>query len=290
MNFSIQYRTSYAYSGPVTENMNTLRVRPAATSSQRADEFSVRVTPEARLHQHVDYFGTHVHEFEVVRPHDALAIDIRARVVTTPPGEPPDPTWDALESPAYERAGGEFLLDIGDRADADLTGLASETRDAGPLATLTRLVDLIPDTFSYQRGITYVGSTIADLLEARAGVCQDFAHLGLVLLRRNGIAARYCSGYLFSAAPDEGPESVEVDTHAWIEALLPDAGTRGEPAWVGVDPTNRQFAGERHVKIGHGRSYSDVPPIKGVYRGTCAGQMDTTVTMTRLDPAESATT
>ena len=288
MNFAIRYQTQYDYSGPVTENMNTLRVRPAATSSQRADDFGVHVTPEARLHQHVDYFGTHVHEFEVVRPHQSLAIDVRARVVTTPPVEPPDPTWDALESPAYQRAGGEFLLDVG--TDRGLAALAGETRGDSPLATIERLVDLIPDTFSYQRGVTYVGSTISDLLAAGAGVCQDFAHLGLVLLRRNAIAARYCSGYLFSSAPDAGPESVEVDTHAWIEALLPDAGTRGEPAWVGIDPTNRQFAGERHVKIGHGRAYADVPPIKGVYRGTCSGEMETTVTMTRLDPAESATT
>jgi transglutaminase-like putative cysteine protease len=119
---------------------------------------------------------------------------------------------------------------------------------------------------------------------------QDFVHLALVLLRRNGIAARYVSGYLFSAPRDGGTAPVEVQTHAWIEALLPGTGGRGEPIWVGADPTNRVLAGETHVKIGHGRRYGDVPPIKGVYRGAGGAELDASVHMTRLDPAASART
>jgi transglutaminase-like putative cysteine protease len=134
--------------------------------------------------------------------------------------------------------------------------------------------------------VTYVGSTIEDLLDAGAGVCQDFAHLALVLLRRNGIAARYVSGYLF--APPEGHEDVdsaEVETHAWLEALVPPGEGGGEPQWVGIDPTNRCLAGERYVKIGHGRHYRDVPPIKGVYRGTATARLDASVRMHRTDAA-----
>jgi transglutaminase-like putative cysteine protease len=133
-----------------------------------------------------------------------------------------------------------------------------------------------------------IGSAIEDLLAAGAGVCQDFVHLGLVLLRRHGIAARYVSGYLWAAPEDDGDDSVEVETHAWLEALLPAGGRRGEPVWVGADPTNRRLAGETHVKIGHGRNYSDVPPVKGVYRGTASADLDASVTMTRLDPQASA--
>jgi transglutaminase-like putative cysteine protease len=133
-----------------------------------------------------------------------------------------------------------------------------------------------------------VGSTIDDLLAAGAGVCQDFVHLALVLLRRHGIAARYVSGYLFSAPEDGGTDSVEVQTHAWLEALLPGTGGRGESSWVGADPTNRRLAGETHVKIGHGRTYADVPPIKGVYRGAAGAELEASVRMTRLDPAASA--
>ena len=98
-------------------------------------------------------------------------------------------------------------------------------------------------------------------------MCQDFVHLSLVLLRRRGIAARYVSGYLWAAPEDDGADSVEVDTHAWLEALLPGTDGRGEPVWVSADPTNRRLAAETHVKIGHGRFYSDVPPVKGLYMG-----------------------
>jgi len=133
--------------------------------------------------------------------------------------------------------------------------------------------------------------TLRDTIFMRQGitcVCQDFVHLALILLRRRGIAARYVSGYLFASPPDGGFDSVEVDTHAWLEVLLPDGGERGEPVWVGVDPTNRARAGEQYVKIGHGRRYDDVPPIKGVYRGGAPAELSASVVMTRLDPATSA--
>ena len=132
--------------------------------------------------------------------------------------------------------------------------------------------------------MTYVGSTVEDLLEAGAGVCQDFAHLALVLLRRHGLAARYVSGYLFAPAAGEETDSAEVDTHAWVEALIP-APDGGDPVWVAADPTNRTLAGEDHVKIGHGRHYSDVPPIKGVFRGGATAELDASVRMTRTDAA-----
>jgi transglutaminase-like putative cysteine protease len=101
------------------------------------------------------------------------------------------------------------------------------------------------------------------------------------------VAARYLSGYLFAAGGSGGEESIEVDTHAWLEALLPVPGG-GEPVWVGADPTNRGLAGENHVKIGHGRHYADVPPIKGVYRGAANAALSASVTMTRLDRVDPA--
>ena len=107
-------------------------------------------------------------------------------------------------------------------------------------------------------------------------------HLSLILLRDAGIAARYVSGYLFAASGNGSGNSVEVNTHAWVEALMP--GAEGEEAvWVGADPTNRKLAGDEHVKIGHGRHYGDVAPIGGVYRGAggAAGH-DVNVRMTRV--------
>ena len=108
------------------------------------------------------------------------------------------------------------------------------------------------------------------------------------LLRHHGIAARYVSGYLFAAESDDAGESVEVDTHAWLEALLPGADGTADPVWIGVDPTNRGLTGETHVKIGHGRHYADVPPIKGVYRGAASATLAASVTMTRLEGTDPA--
>jgi transglutaminase-like putative cysteine protease len=289
MNFAIRYLTSYEYDGDVVDNLNALRVKPMANGRQRCDEFSVRLSPEVRLHRHADYFGTEVVEFEISRPHRNLTIDVRARVSTKPVSEPPQATWDALREPSYREAGGEFLLQTDDAAGhPDLQELLATTRAAStPLATLMLISELIPDRFEYRKGATYVDSTVWHLLDIGAGVCQDFVHLGVCLLRHHGIAARYVSGYLFAGGSGDGQESIEVDTHAWLEALLPVPGS-GEPVWVGADPTNRGLAGEKHVKIGHGRHYPDVPPIKGVYRGVANSKLEASVTMTRLDRVDPA--
>ncbi len=285
MHFSIRHLTEYRYDEAVTDNLNALRVRPATTSNQRCDEFHVRIDPETRVSRHLDYFGTEVLEFGIPTAHEALTIDVRARVVTSDPPEPPAGPWNALHSTGYLEAGGEYLLPWQDeQLEGVLDDLDQQLRASSPLATLRLLCELVPDRFEYRRGATYVGSTISDLLDAGAGVCQDFVHLGLVLLRRHGIAARYVSGYLWAAPEDGGSDSLELDTHAWLEALIPGTDGRGEPVWVGADPTNRRLAGETHVKIGHGRFYADVPPVKGVYRGPATSDLEAGVTMTRLDP------
>ena len=287
MNFQIRYLTEYRYDAPVTDNLNSLRVRPATTSTQRTDEFSIRTEPEARMSRYVDYFGTEVVEFGIAKPHDHLTIDVRARVVTSAQDEPPEEPWERLADKEYREAAGEFLLSAGDEPEDPraLDYLLSQIEAGSPLGTLHKLVDVIPNCFNYDTETTYVGSTVEDLLRAGGGVCQDFVHLGLMLLRRRGIAARYVSGYLWAAPQDGGSDSLEVETHAWLEALMP--GER-EPVWVGADPTKRRLADESHVKIGHGRLYADVPPVKGVYAGVAGSHLEASVTMSRLDPAVSA--
>ncbi|HTU79102.1 MAG TPA: transglutaminase family protein [Solirubrobacteraceae bacterium] len=289
MHFAIRYLTEYHYDAPVTDNLNALRVRPATTSTQRCDEFHTRIEPEARVSRHLDYFGTEVLEFGIPTGHEQLTIDVRARVVTSPPPDPPDGSWDDLHSPAYVDAAGEFALPWQDQpAIPGLRELDEELAADTPLETLEALCELVPERFEYRPGATYVGSDISDLLEQGAGVCQDFAHISLVLLRRRGIAARYVSGYLWAAPEEEGADSLEVDTHAWLEALLPGTDGHGEPVWVSADPTNRRLTGETHVKIGHGRFYADVPPVKGLYMGGASSRLRAAVTMSRLDPQTSA--
>jgi len=284
MRFAIRYLTEYRYDGAVTDNLNVLRVTPASTPTQEVEDFRVRVDPEARLHRHTDYFGTQVVEFGVSRPHEHLTIDVRARVATTAPPEPPGGAWEALAAPGYQSAAAEYLelSPAADRWASELAELREALRRDTPAEALRTLCELVPDRFEYRPGVTYVGSTVEDLLEAGAGVCQDFVHLSLRLLRELGIAARYVSGYFYAPPPDDpGAASAEVQTHAWLEGLLPSGN--GEPRWVSADPTNRRLAGEEHVKIGPGRAYADVPPIKGVYRGSSASNMEASVRMTRAD-------
>jgi len=289
VHFGIRFLTEYHYSAPVTDNLNALRVRPATTSTQRCDEFHTRIEPEARVSRHLDYFGTEVIEFGIPTAHQQLTIDVRARVVTSLAPDPPEGSWESLRSPAYIDAAGEFALPWQDQPTlAGLGDLEDALPSDSPLQTLEALCELIPDRFEYRAGVTYVGSTISDLLDVGAGVCQDFVHLSLVLLRRRGIAARYVSGYLWAAPDDQGADSVEVETHAWLEALLPGTDGHGEPVWVSADPTNRRLAGESHVKIGHGRFYADVPPVKGLYMGGADSELTAAVTMSRLDPQASA--
>jgi transglutaminase-like putative cysteine protease len=222
VHFAIRFLTEYRYDAPVTDNLNALRVRPATTSTQRCDEFHTRIEPEARVSRHLDYFGTEVLEFGIPTSHEQLTIDVRARVVTSPPPDPPEGSWESLLSPAYVDAAGEFALPWQDQPL--LTGL-DDLHDAldadSPLQTLELLCELVPDRFEYRPGATYVGSTVRDLLEMQAGVCQDFVHLSLVLLRRRGIAARYVSGYLWAAPEDHGTDSLEVDTHAIAQQRRP---------------------------------------------------------------------
>src|SRR3954451_13900451 len=163
MNFSIRYLTEYAYDAPVADNLNVLRVRPATTSTQRCDEFSVRVDPEARISRHIDYFGTEVIEFGIAKPHDHLTIDVRARVVTTEPPEPPEQAWGDLSSDHYRQAGGEFLLATGDEPEEapEIDELADALAShASPLEANHALAELIPDRFEYNPYATYVGSTV----------------------------------------------------------------------------------------------------------------------------------
>jgi transglutaminase-like putative cysteine protease len=283
MRYLLRYHAEYRYSGPVFDQHNVLRVTPATTPLQRVRGFRVVVEPSARTRTYSDHFGTEVVEFNVPGEHERLAITAEGEVVNEQPSAPPDGAWELTKADAYTARGGEFLL----RADDEPgNGGLAELRDAiaadTPRETLEALCRVVPDRFEYRPGATFVGSTVDDLLEGGAGVCQDFVHLSLILLRDAGIAARYVSGYLFAASGNGSGNSVEVNTHAWVEALMP--GAEGEEAlWVGADPTNRKLAGDEHVKIGHGRHYGDVAPIRGVYRGAggAAGH-EVNVRMTRV--------
>ena len=150
-----------------------------------------------------------------------------------------------------------------------------------PLTMLRWLNNVIYENYTYMPNSTKVDSPIDEALNSRQGVCQDFAHIMIALVRSVGIPCRYVSGYLYHR-PDED-RSMEDASHAWVEALLPGIG------WVGFDPTNNLMADYRHICVAVGRDYDDVPPTRGVFRGEVETELDVGVQVMRLDdmPAES---
>jgi transglutaminase-like putative cysteine protease len=279
--FEISYTSVYSYPSEVWDNLNTLRVKPTPSPNQRIEGFELRLSPDAPVSERRDYFGTHVLEFGVHERHSELRIEAACRVGTEAETLPAETGWERIAVPEYRAAGGEFLLQAGTAPEnGELKELTEAIRADSPLGTALRAAELIPSRFTYQPGVTFVGSTVADLLEAGAGVCQDFVHLACRLLRAHGVAARYVSGYLFAPGEEGASDSAEVQTHAWVEALVPG---EGEPAWIELDPTNSKVADENHVKIGHGRFYQDVPPIRGVYKGAVSSELEAKVAMHRLN-------
>jgi transglutaminase-like putative cysteine protease len=267
MRLEIRYVNEFSYREPAWESHNLLRACPAETGSQQLLAYTVDVTPAARIHSYTDYWGTRVDEFGVVEPHTLLRVVAQSTVLTSvPTGPNPGSDLAALEAVRGELS--TYLRPSPHAAWDDV--IEEQARDAilGVIDVVDAALavsDAVTKSLDYVPGATYVGMDVTDVLSQGKGVCQDFAHLGIAMSRSVGIPARYVSGYLYSAdqthavAPDE-PE-LSVQTHAWLEVFVPGHG------WWAIDPTNQQTIGELHVKIGHGRDYEDVMPLRGVYHG-----------------------
>jgi transglutaminase-like putative cysteine protease len=281
MRLEIRYANEFLYAEPVTESHNLLRACPADSGEQRLFEYRVEVSPNTRIETYTDYWGTRVDEFGITAPHSMLRVFAESVVET---GAPPQPVSDsplsryrevAVELSEYLRPSphASWHPAIADLAAASVAGKETSLEVVGAI------VDTVSATMSYAPGATYVGVDIGQVLAQGKGVCQDFAHLAISMYRSRGIPARYVSGYLYATDQTEAVQptdpEVEIQTHAWVEVYVPDHG------WWALDPTNHQPAGELHVKIGHGRDYQDVMPLRGVYHGDADHQLGVRVQITR---------
>jgi transglutaminase-like putative cysteine protease len=160
--------------------------------------------------------------------------------------------------------------------------LKVDERRQDPLTMLRTINRAINQRFAYSPTATAVDSPIDEAIRLKSGVCQDFAHIAIALLRRLKIPARYVSGYLFHDGSDR--DTAPNASHAWVEAFMPDLG------WIGIDPTNDRIAGDHHIRVAIGRDYADVPPTKGVYKGEAESELAVAVTVskTRREPAQDA--
>lgn len=281
MLIDIVHTTRFSYDAPIVESVMETHLEPRNDAFQRRLFHQLEVRPATRVQRYQDGFGNGVSCFTVLQPHAELIVTASSRVETLlanpfePPGRP-EPPLDPVEAWPFLQFGGP-VLDLPEvRA---LAARCGPTPREAPIEWLQQVMGIIHDTFTYESEVTTVRSTVADLLALERGVCQDFAHLMIALCRIHAVPARYASGYIFtdSAHAARGGGA----SHAWCEAYVPGFG------WRGFDPTNGVLAAESHVKVGQGRSYQDVPPTRGIYRGLAEERVDVRVSTTA---AESATT
>jgi transglutaminase-like putative cysteine protease len=275
----IKHVTGYEYERPVTSSYNEARITPISSDRQLALEATVEVSPSASVYRYWDWWGTLVHAFDLHLPHDALMVTGTSVVETSgavPPPEAPA-TWDDLADPPVRDRFAELLspsryVPLDD--DAVLAVAAGVGDGLAPLELCDAVVAAVGDRLRYERGATTVTSTAGDALRLGAGVCQDFTHLALALLRVRGVPARYVSGYLHPSADAALGTTVAGQSHAWVEAWVGD--------WVSFDPTNGGPVGERHVVVGRARDYADLAPLNGIFHGGPAKALGVSVELTRL--------
>jgi transglutaminase-like putative cysteine protease len=293
MRLDVRYRTLFTYDAKVRESHDEVRACPVTDDRQQLIAYRMTVSPSARTLAFTDYWGTRVDAFGVRAPHDSLEIVAEAAVETgrrRPIAV--TPAIDELRDPQFLDLHAEYLHATRHTDwDTPVQREAARLLDRnGPdvVRTVLALNGLVGARLEYVPGSTHIGIPVEEVLLGGKGVCQDYAHLAVALCRSIGVPARYVSGYLFTRDDSTG-EDVEdgavarVQTHAWFEAAIPGVG------WFPLDPTNRMEVSTRHVKIGHGRDYDDVPPLRGLYAGSASPTVTASVEIRRMDVTRQPT-
>jgi transglutaminase-like putative cysteine protease len=252
-----------------------VRKQPRTDAYQKCIEFSLRIEPRSNIFNYADHLDNVVHTFDVPRAHRRLIITADALVEVSEPPVLPEALepecWQELDAATADGTFWDMLKPSKFIQTTDLlrelaADLGCEQRQTDPLTMLRVINAALYETLDYQQETTAVDSPIDHALAARKGVCQDFAHIMITLVRNLGIPCRYISGYLYTGA-DDNTRSADDASHAWVEAWLPGLD------WVSFDPTNNIEARNHHVRVGIGRDYADVPPTHGVFKGEATSEL-----------------
>ena len=287
--YQLRHVTEFHYDGPVSESYNEVRLRPIHDEQQSCLSFQLSTSPAARSTAYRDSLGNWVHQFNILAEHRRLSIEAESVVLAhdARPNGGPGMTLGEFDARGKELCE-EYFDFVAPTAYVPHLPRLEELVDAaareggGTVAGFAKAAsDLIHSRFRYVKGATHVSSSVEDSLSLGAGVCQDFAHLLLGMVRMRGVPARYVSGYIMPRdAGEPGAGRAEViggqASHAWTEVYVPDSG------WLGFDPTLGEPVGGRHVRVAYGRDYGDVAPVRGVYRGHAGQRLSVDV---RVRPA-----
>jgi transglutaminase-like putative cysteine protease len=279
--FNIHHITRYIYEAPVGDSANQVMLFALKDEYQQVINHQLTITGDPAVDIYTDYYGNQVGSFMYTRPHTELLIDSQLEVMVTqrPPPANDQPValqWAELDSLAVTVPYIDFLAQEQFAALPEVMEMANalNARSLTIFEAVNLLTTHVYEQFHYIKGVTTVESTPDEIWRLKAGVCQDFAHILLVMLRMLRIPARYVSGYI---CPQHSGMRGEGATHAWAEAYLPFYG------WLGFDPTNNCIAGEQHVRLAVGRSFRDCSPVKGTYKGSAGHELQVGVSVSYED-------
>jgi transglutaminase-like putative cysteine protease len=285
MKFRIVHHTEYHYKHPASESYAELRISPQSSASQKVLKRRLELNPATAVDTYEDYLGNQVEFFSIPYRHSRLVVRASAEVETIAC----QPPREALEIPVGE------ARQIYQSQMLDLYPFLQPSRhvplhkvlaplkknfitDSEPIGdSLLRINQWIHQTFHYKPGTTDVSTPLEEVIRRKRGVCQDFAHLLLCILRTYGLPARYVSGYIEAYDPTITDQALigATASHAWVEVYLPGGW------WWGLDPTNNQCSGERHVHIAFGTDYQDAAPLRGTYKGAQDQELEVMVSVKR---------
>lgn len=262
--FNIHHITKYEYDRPVKESVNEIRIFPFTCNEQETLYHQINISQHPEIFLVNDYWGNRSGMFNLMTSHRELVIESKLIVRTLGKQNTFETDRDYWQQLQDDKLNNLSLLELAQISEIDLREkiqeITAEFYSAGmslPVA-IEKCGEYIFTQFKYIKGITNIETTVHEILQHRSGVCQDFAHVMLELLRSLQIPSRYVSGYI---CPNKNGMRGEGATHAWIEAWIPGHG------WTGIDPTNNVWVNNHHVKLAVGRNFKDCSPIKGTFKG-----------------------
>ncbi len=275
--FTVKHITRYIYSVPVRDNANQIMLYPVKDLHQAVLRHTIKITNDPQVMVYKDYYGNDVGAFAQANPHQELTIDSELVVITTAPVLADETLgsaaqWELLHSYKNKISFIDFMFPEPFQADKEVKVVANleKQKNGTPLETALNLNRYVYEEFQYVKGITNVETTVDEIWKIRAGVCQDFAHILLSMLRSIDIPARYVSGYI---CPNKDGMRGEGATHAWVEAFIPGLN------WIGLDPTNNCMVTDKHIRLANGRSFLDCSPVKGTFKGASTHTLEVGVSV-----------
>jgi transglutaminase-like putative cysteine protease len=257
MRLQIEHITTFAYGSPISEAYTEMRLAPLNFGGQRRVMFRLQTEPEGEVIRYLDRYANEVHYFDVLQRHEQLRVTALSEIITADRFQDDEQVLSPLAR--YDYLGQTSYTP----ADDNLQTLARDSIIEGdPAATALALARTVHQALKYEKGVTNVKTTAVEALHIGKGVCQDYAHVMIAAARIAGLPARYVSGYLFS------PDAPEMASHAWVDVFVENVG------WFSLDPTHNCPQSARHVRVGVGQDYADVPPTRGVYKGNAKEKME----------------